>query len=604
MFSDGESVASKAKDPRGTIKKLMHYLEPHKVAISISLLLALLSTAFAVAGPRMLGWVITALVDGMLAHMFGTGLLTNFRYMGTIITWLVILYVFSAVAQLVQGLIMAKVTMRVTYKLRNEISEKMHRLPMNFFDTQTKGDILSRITNDIETMSGTLNQSLTQLITSSTTIIGVLIMMVWISPIMTLASLIIIPLSMSVMMLVLGKSYIYFGKQQESLGTLNGIIEETYSGHSVVKAYNAETDAEEKFEEVNGELKHSAKMAQFLSGLLEPIFMLVGNLGYVVVSVMGGILVIQRAITIGDVQAFIQYIMNFTSPLGELGASSNMMQSTIAASERVFEFLEEEEEVAETTDCASKDVYHGKVSFRNVQFGYNEDKIIINDISQEITPGQTVAIVGPTGAGKTTIVKLLMRFYELNKGNILIDDIDSTDFSRKELRDIFGMVLQDTWLYNATVMDNIRYGSPHATDEEVIRAAKAAHCHEFIRTLPGGYNMVLDEEASNISQGQKQLFTIARVLLKDPAILILDEATSSIDTRTEILIQQAMQEAMNGRTSFVIAHRLSTIRDADIILVMKDGDIIEKGNHNELLAQNGFYADLYNSQFEESEDVA
>ena len=597
LVFEGETTATKAKDPKGTIKKLIKYLAPYKLAIISSLLLAIFSTVFSVLGPRLMGRVTTALVDGVVAHMFGMGLLTNFRYMAVITIWLIILYIISFICQLLQGVIMSKVTMSVTYKLRAKISLKMHKLPMNFYDTHSKGEILSRITNDIETMSTSLNQSVTQLITSATTIVGVLIMMIWISPLMAFAALTVIPLSMLIMMVVLKRSYIYFGEQQEHIGTLSSIVEETYGGHSIVKAYNAETDSEEKFDKTNIKLKSSSWKAQFLTGLLEPIFNLVGNLGYVIVSIIGGILVVQRTITIGDVQAFIQYIQNFTYPLGELGASSNTIQSTISAAERIFEFLDEDEELKETTNSLHKDHYEGAVKFTNVKFGYNQEKVIIKDFSQDIKPGQTVAIVGPTGAGKTTIIKLLMRFYELNGGSIRIDDIDSKDMTRKELRDIFGIVLQDTWLYNTTIMDNIRYGSPNATDEEVILASKAAYCHEFIKALPGGYNMILDEEASNISQGQKQLFTIARVILKNPSILILDEATSSIDTRTEVLIQRAMKNIMKDRTSFVIAHRLSTIRDADIILVMKDGDIIEKGSHNELLLAEGFYADLYNSQF-------
>jgi len=596
---DGEGLAQKAKDPKKTLGQLMVYLSPHKIGLITALILAVFSVTFSVIGPRLLGRVTTALVDGIVAHWLGTGLLTNFRYMMIITGWLIAAYIVSSLCNLAQGIIMARLSVKVTYKLRTEISEKMHRLPINYYDTRSQGEILSRITNDIDTMSQTLNQNLTQLVTSVTTVVGVLVMMLWISPLMTAAALVVIPLSMWIMMAVLKRSYVYFGQQQEALGTLSGIAEETYSGHSIVRAYNGETDAEEKFIKANKKLRASSWKAQFMSGIVEPIFTFVGNLGYVMVCVLGGFLVVQRAITIGDVQAFIQYIQTFTQPLGELGASANMMQSTIAAAERVFEFLDEEEEVEETGKAAHKEHHEGNVVFQNVRFGYSPDKIILHDFSAEIAAGQTVAIVGPTGAGKTTVVKLLMRFYELNGGKILIDGIDSTDFTRGDLRSIFGMVLQDTWLYNASIMDNIRYGSPDATDEEVIAAAKAAHCHNFIKTLPGGYNMTLNEEATNISQGQKQLFTIARVILRNPAILILDEATSSIDTRTEILIQQTMNEIMKGRTSFVIAHRLSTIRNADMILVMKDGDIIEKGNHEQLLQADGFYADLYNSQFSE-----
>ena len=598
MFEDGESLSAKAKDPRQTIQKILVLLAPHKFALILVFILAITSTSFSVIGPRLMGRVTTILVDGILAHIFGTGLLTDFRQMGFLTTILVTLYIVSALCALGQESIMARIAVRVTFNLRTRISEKMHKLPLNYYDTRTHGEILSRLTNDVDTMSQTLGTSLTQLVNSSSTIIGVLIMMLTISPLMTAASLIVIPLAMALMMAVLQRSYVHFGAQQEALGKVTGIVEETYGGHDVVRAYNGESDAETKFVEANSKLRGSSWKAMFLSNIIMPVFDFISNLGYVLVCVMGGWLVVQRSITIGDVQAFIQYIQTFTQPLGELGAASNQMQGTIAAAERVFEFLEEEDEIAEKETSLNKERYEGHVTFKNVKFGYNPEKIIINDFSHEVKAGQTVAIVGPTGAGKTTIVKLLMRFYELNSGSILIDNINSTDMTRNELRDIFGMVLQDTWIYNASIMENIRYGSPMATDEQVIAAAKAAHCHRFIKSLPGGYNMVLNEEASNISAGQKQLFTIARVILKNPAILILDEATSSIDTRTEILIQRTMQEIMQGRTSFVIAHRLSTIRNADTILVMKDGDIIETGSHDELIKLGGFYADLYNSQFD------
>ena len=604
MFDDGQEVSAKANDPRLAIKKIMILLAPHKFALIIVAILAVLSTAFAVIGPRVMGRVTTILVDGIVAYWFGTGLLTDFRQMGFLTGALITLYIVSSLCSFISESIMARISNRVTYKLRRQISEKMHKLPLNYYDTKTHGEILSRLTNDIDNMSNTLGTSLTQLINSSTTLVGTLVMMLSISFMMTAASLVIIPVSMLLMMAVLKRSYVHFGEQQKALGEVTSIVEESYSGHDVVRSYNAETDAQEKFTEANKKLKSSAWKAMFMSNIIEPIFGFVGNIGYVLVCVLGGWLVVQRTITIGDVQAFIQYIQSFTQPLGELGAASNQMQGTIAAAERVFEFLEEEEEAPDKPTSANKEKYEGSVSFKNVRFGYNPDKIIINDFSQEVEAGQTVAIVGPTGAGKTTIVKLLMRFYELNSGSISIDGIDATDMSRNELRDIFGMVLQDTWIYNASIMENIRYGSPNATDEEVINACKSAHCHSFIRTLPGGYNMILNEEASNISQGQKQLFTIARVILKNPAILILDEATSSIDTRTEILIQQTMQEIMQGRTSFVIAHRLSTIRNADVILVMKDGDILETGTHNKLLEAKGFYADLYNSQFDNEEESA
>jgi len=601
LGTGGQGVAQKAKDPKKTIKKLMVYLAPHKFALIAALVFAMFSTVFSVIGPRLLGRVTTTLVDGIMAHWFGTGLLTNFPYMAMIIGWLIGLYIVSALCNFGQEILMARLSVKVTFKLRAEISEKMHRLPINYYDTRTHGEVLSRITNDVDTMSQTLNQNLTQLVSSITTLVGVLVMMLSISPLMTAAAILVIPPSMLIMMAVLKKSYVFFSGQQEALGTLSGTVEETYSGRDVVHAYNAETDTEKTFHSSNKKLRSYAWKAEFMSNVVEPIFNFVGNLGYVLVCVLGGYLVVQRAITIGDVQAFIQYIQTFTQPLGELGASSNMMQGTIAAAERVFEFLEEEEESPDAVRAVGtqggKEYYEGRVTFQNVRFGYSPDKIILHDFSAEVAPGQKIAIVGPTGAGKTTVVKLLMRFYELNGGRILIDGINSTDLSRGDLRDIFGMVLQDTWIYNASIMDNIRYGSPNATDEEVIDAAKAAHCHSFIKTLPGGYNMILNEEASNISQGQKQLFTIARVILKNPAILILDEATSSIDTRTEILIQKAMKIIMQGRTSFVIAHRLSTIKDADMILVMQDGDIIETGNHHQLLEAKGFYADLYNSQF-------
>ena len=599
----GEGVAQKAKDPKKTIKKLISYLAPHKAALLIVLVFAIVSTVFAVIGPRIMGNVTTILADGIVAHFLGTGLLTDFRQMGTLTAILIGLYIISAVTNFFQEIIMARLSVKVTYNLREQISEKMHKLPINYYDTRSQGEIMSRMTNDVDMISQTLSRNLTQLITASTTLIGVLVMMISISWMMTAAALVVIPASMMIMMAVLGKSHVFFSKQQEAMGELSGIVEETYGGHDVVRAYNGEVDAKEKFIEANNKVRASGWKAQFMANIIEPIFNFVGNLGYVLVAVMGGWLVVQGTIRIGDVQAFIQYIQTFTQPLAEIGVAGNMLQGTIAAAERVFEFLEEEEETPDTEACAGKEKYEGRVSFQNVRFGYDPEKIILRDFSKEVYPGQKIAIVGPTGAGKTTVVKLLMRFYELNSGKILIDGIDSTEFTRGQLRDIFGMVLQDTWLYNATIMENIRYGSPDATDEEVIAAAKAAHCHNFIRTLPGGYNMVLNEEASNISAGQKQLFTIARVILKNPAILILDEATSSIDTRTEVLIQGAMKELMQGRTSFVIAHRLSTIRDADVIFVMKEGDIIEQGSHEQLLEQNGFYADLYNSQFE-GEDAA
>ena len=612
MAGMNEGVAEKAKDVKGTIKKLINHLAPYKIQLIIVVVFAVVSTVFSVIGPRIMGRVTTLLVDGVVANIMGTGLLTDFRQMGRLTGILIGLYIISAITNFFQEFIMARLSVKVTYNLRQQISEKMHKLPINYYDTRSQGEVLSRMTNDVDMISATLSTNLTQLITSSTTIIGVLVMMLSISWLMTVAALLVIPLSMMIMVAVMNKSHVHFSTQQEAMGELSGIVEETYSSHNVVRAYNGEEDAKERFRKVNEKVRKSGWKAQFMSNIVEPIFNMVGNLGYVLIAVLGGILVVNRTVTIGDVQAFIQYVQTFTYPLGEIGAAGNMLQGTIAAAERVFEFLGEEEEVAdpkrtETDNIGAKEMlesgaYKGRVSFQNVKFGYSPDKIILRDFSKEVYPGQKIAIVGPTGAGKTTVVKLLMRFYEINGGRILIDDIDSTEFTRAELRDIFGMVLQDTWLYNASIMENIRYGSPNATDDEVIAAAKAAHCHNFIKTLPGGYDMVLNEEASNISAGQKQLFTIARVILKNPTILILDEATSSIDTRTEILIQQTMQEIMLGRTSFVIAHRLSTIRNADVILVMKDGDILETGNHNELLKAKGFYADLYNSQWSEEGD--
>jgi len=596
-------VSEKAKDVKKTVKRLIHYLAPYKITIIVVIIFSVASTVFSVIGPRIMGRVTTILVDGIVAHWMGTGLLTDFRQMGNLTAILIGLYIISAITNFVQEIIMARLSVKVTYNLREQISEKMHRLPINYYDTRSQGEVLSRMTNDVDMISQTLSTNLTMLIRSAVTIIGVLVMMFSISWLMTVATLVVIPVSMAIMMAVMNKSHVYFSKQQEAMGELSGIVEETYSSHNIVRAYNGEIDAKGKFMDVNQKVRSSGWKAQFMSNIIEPIFNMVGNLGYVLVAVLGGVMVVQRTVTIGDVQAFIQYVQTFTQPLGEVGAAGNMLQGTIAAAERVFEFLDEEEEIADPDTSAGKVKYEGRVSFQNVRFGYHPDKIILHDFSEEVYPGQKIAIVGPTGAGKTTVVKLLMRFYELNGGKILIDGINSTDFTRAQLRDIFGMVLQDTWLYNASIMENIRYGSPNATDEEVIAAAKAAHCHNFIQTLPGGYDMVLNEEASNISAGQKQLFTIARVILKNPAILILDEATSSIDTRTEVLIQGAMKRLMQGRTSFVIAHRLSTIRDADVIFVMKDGNIIESGNHDKLLEQGGFYADLYNSQFD-GEDIA
>ena len=590
------AAPEKAKNFSGTVKILAGYLLPYKPTIILVVVCAVLSTVFSIVGPKLLGKATTKLIDGLIAYWFRTGLLTDFGYIGRIIFSLVVLYVFSALCSYIQSFLMSRVSMNVTYTLRSNISKKLQKIPLKFYDTRTHGEVLSRITNDVDTVSTTLNQTMMQFITSSTTIIGVLIMMISISPAMTLAALFVVPLSMGIMMGVIKKSQVYFRAQQKWLGEANGIIEEKYSGHNIVQAFNGEEDALEQFEKVNEKLRESAVRSQFITGMLQPIMMFVGNLGYVMIAVLGGYLASTGKISIGDIQAFIQYVRNFTQPITQFASISNTLQSTVAAAERVFEFLDEPEETPEK-DNAGIDSSRGSVTFRNVHFGYNPDKVIINNFSAEVKAGQKVAIVGPTGAGKTTVVKLLMRFYDINSGEIVIDGRSIYDFPRADLRRIFGMVLQDTWLYNASIMDNIRYGTFNASDDEVIAAARAAHCDEFIRALPGGYEMVLNEDAGNISQGQKQLFTIARVILANPKILILDEATSSVDTRTEILIQKAMNDLMKGRTSFVIAHRLSTVRDADLIFVLRDGDIVEQGTHNELLAADGFYADIYNSQF-------
>ncbi|MBQ7574623.1 MAG: ABC transporter ATP-binding protein [Clostridia bacterium] len=586
-----------AKNSKETTKKLIEYLAPYKIKIFTVMVFAAMSSVFSIVGPKLLGKVTTKLTEGLLAYYMHTGLLTDFVYMGRMIAILILLYLTSMACSYIQSYIMTGVSMDVTYNLRREISRKMQRMPLNYYDTHTNGEILSRITNDVDLISQTLSQSLSQIITSIATILGVLVMMISISLLMTAAALIVIPASMLIVMLVVKQSQGFFKAQQESLGNLNGHVEETYGGHNIIRAFNKQGDCIEEFSRINEELLDSAWKSQFLSSVMQPIMQFIGNLGYVIVCILGGYLAVKRVVDIGDIQAFIQYMRNFTAPIAQLAAISNTLQQTLAASERVFEFLGEEEEVSERNDLTIKN-FTGEVTFSHIKFGYVKNKTIINDFSAVVKPGNKVAIVGPTGAGKTTIVKLLMRFYDINSGTIKIDGVDIFDMKRDYLRSLFGMVLQETWLYNASIMDNIRYGTFDATDEEVIAAAKAAHCDEFIRSLPGGYNMILNEEASNISQGQKQLFTIARVILANPKILILDEATSSIDTRTEILIQSAMDNLMKGRTSFVIAHRLSTIKDADVILVLKDGDVIEQGNHEELLAQGGFYAGLYNSQFE------
>ena len=589
----------KAKDFNKTMKNLMTYLKPYRVMIFIVIIFAIGSAAFSIVGPKILGKATTALFEGLVSKITGkAGAGIDFNYIGKIIILLLALYIVSTVFSIVQGFIMTGIAQKVSYNMRKEISEKMNRLPLKYFDKRTNGEVLSRVTNDVDTVSQTLNQSMSQIITSATTLIGVLIMMFSISWIMTLVSILIIPLSLLLITTVVKKSQKYFKNQQEYLGHVNGQVEEVYSGHNIVKAFNAEEREINTFNELNETLYKNAWKAQFLSGLMQPIMIFVGNIGYVLVSIIGGWLAIKGQIKVGDIQAFIQYVRSFTQPIAQTAQIANILQSTSAAAERVFEFLDEEEEEKDIENPISSENVKGEVRFNNVHFGYSDDKIIINDFNAVVKPGQRVAIVGPTGAGKTTIVKLLMRFYELNSGSITIDGNNINDYRRSDLRSIFGMVLQDTWLFNGSIMDNLRYGRLDATDEEVKKAAKAAHVDSFIKTLPNGYNMELNEEASNVSQGQKQLLTIARAILADPKILILDEATSSVDTRTEVLIQKAMDKLMEGRTCFIIAHRLSTIRDADMILVMNSGDIIEQGNHETLLKQNGFYANLYNSQFE------
>ena len=534
----------------------------------------------------------------MLGQIAGTGTGIDFPYIENIIILTLLLYSASTLFSYIQGWIMSGVSMDITYRLRKDIAAKINRMPLRYFDRTSQGEVLSRITNDVDTLSQTLNQSMTQIITSIITVFGVLAMMFSISWVMTLVSLLIIPLSMMIVMLIIKQSQKYFKQQQDYLGHLNGHVEEMFGGHVVMKAFNGETRSVEKFDTFNNTLYSSAWKSQFLSGLMMPIMMFIGNLGYVAVSIMGGYLAIKNAITIGDIQAFIQYVRSFTQPIAQLANISNVLQQTAAAAERVFEFMAEEEESPESEKPLDMDSLSGKVEFKNVRFGYDPEKVIIKDFSASIKPGQKIAIVGPTGAGKTTIVKLLMRFYDIDRGAILVDDHNINEFKRGDLRCMFGMVLQDAWLYNDTIMENIRYGRTGASDEEVYAAAKAARVDHFVRTLSDGYNLVLNEETTNISQGQQQLMTIARVILADPSILILDEATSSVDTRTEVLIQEAMDNVMAGRTSFIIAHRLSTIRNADLILVMNEGDIIEQGTHEDLLARSGFYADLYNSQFE------
>ena len=595
----GMQPGEKPKDLKKSVKKLMQYIAKYKIGIFVVMLFAAFSTIFNVAGPKILGKATTALSEGLMKKIQGTGSI-DFHKIGLILLIVLALYLASALFSFVQGWIMTGITQKVCYRLRREISEKINRMPMKYFESRTYGEVLSRITNDVDTLGQGLNQSITTIITSVATLIGVLVMMLSISPLITLIALIILPISMGLIALVTRKSQKYFHAQQEYLGHINGQVEEVYGGHLVVKAFNHEKETIDEFQRTNRILYNSAWKSQFLSGMMQPIMMFVGNLGYACVALTGGLLAIKNVITIGDIQAFIQYVKNFTQPIQQIAQVINMVQSMSAASERVFEFLEEEEEIQLAEQPADISKVTGEVIFDHVGFGYRPEQPIIHDFSAHVEPGQKIAIVGPTGAGKTTMVKLLMRFYDVDRGSIRLNDRDIRDFNRRDLRDAFGMVLQDTWLFKGTIMENIRYGRLDATDEEVIAAAKAARAHHFIQTLPGGYQMELNEDASNVSQGQKQLLTIARAILADNKILILDEATSSVDTRTEIEIQKAMDNLMKGRTSFVIAHRLSTIRNADLILVMKDGDIIEQGDHDTLLAANGFYANLYNSQFAEA----
>ena len=589
----------KAKDFRGTIRKIFAYMSSYKPALIVVMIFAVASTVFNVIGPKILSRATTELFNGLMSKLAG-GSGIDFAKIGQILLILLGIYVCSAIFSFVQGWIMTGISQKMTFRMRREISEKINRMPMKYFESRTVGEVLSRITNDVDTMGQSLNQSITQLITSVATIIGVFIMMLTISPLMTLIALVILPISMILMMFVMKFSQKHFKNQQKYLGEVNGQVEEIYSGHNVVKVFNREEQVIKTFDETNAKLYESAWKSQFLSGMMQPIMVFVGNLGYVAVAVSGSLLAAKRVIEVGDIQAFIQYVKNFTQPINQLAQISNMLQSMAAAAERVFEFLDEEEESSIAEHPVQIGEARGDVTFSHVQFGYDPEKIIIHDFSTEVKAGQTVAIVGPTGAGKTTMVKLLLRFYNVSKGAISVDGHDIRDFNRDDLRRQFGMVLQDTWLFKGTIMENIRYGRLDATDEEVIAAAKAAHAHHFIQTLPGGYQMELNEEASNVSQGQKQLLTIARAILADNPIMILDEATSSVDTRTEQRIQKAMDNLMKGRTSFVIAHRLSTIKNADLILVMKDGDIIEQGTHDELIALGGFYADLYQSQFEKT----
>lgn len=588
----------KAKDFKGTTGKLLRYMGAYKYGLMAVIVFAIGSTAFNIAGPKILSQATTELFHGLMAKVTGVGGIA-FEKIGQILMVLLGVYLVSSILAFIQGLIMSGISQKLSYRFRKEISEKINRMPLDYFESRTVGEVLSRITNDVDTLGQSLNQSITQLVTSITTLIGILIMMLSISPVMTLIALILLPVSGILIGVVVKFSQKHFVAQQKYLGEINGQVEEVYSGHNIIKAFNREEQSLQEFNETNQILYQSAWKSQFLSGIMQPIMMFVGNIGYVAVAISGSFLAIRGVIQVGDIQAFIQYVKNFTQPMAQVAQVSNMLQSMAAAAERVFEFLAEKEEDVLLENPVHPDKIEGRVNFEHVKFGYRPDKIIIHDFCSEVQPGQKVAIVGPTGAGKTTMIKLLMRYYDVNGGCIKIDGYDVRDYNRSELRESFGMVLQETWLFKGTIMENIRYGRLDATDEEVIEAAKAAHAHHFIQTLPGGYQMELNEDASNVSQGQKQLLTIARAILADNPIMILDEATSSVDTRTEARIQKAMNNLMKGRTSFVIAHRLSTIRDADLILVMKDGDIIEQGNHQQLLEKQGFYAELYNSQFEE-----